>query len=290
MIKRVIAALVALVLGAVGVILVLSYANRADERAVEGQELVDVLVVAEPIAQGDAGEAESQLEVRQIPRAYVVPGALDSLEQVEGRVAAQDLAEGQQVLASSFISPEELRGGRNYVVPEEARKLHQLTINLPNPQALGGSIAPGDTVGLFATFEVEPPTGWVIGPDGELTWDPDAARSNDSGVDDGSGQSGGDASSDGNETITFTDLVLDKVLVVRVEGGYVAGTASTDEESQAQDAINVTVALDPQDAARVIQSLQTGTVWLTLAPEDADDADVDAVVPAAPTRVTGVIE
>nr|WP_306238856.1 RcpC/CpaB family pilus assembly protein [Ornithinimicrobium cryptoxanthini] len=185
-----------------------------------------------------------------------------------------------------------MRRSGDYVLPEKAQGLHQLTINLPNPQALGGSIAPGDTVGLFATYELEPPTGWVIGPVGELFWDPGAAQSNDPDADAGDGGADGGGDAGGNEPITFTDLVLDKVLVVRVEGGYVAAPAESGGEGQAQagDTIHVTVALEPQDAARVIQTMQTGTVWLTLSPEEADDADIDAVVPVAPSRVTGVIE
>ncbi|USQ77465.1 Flp pilus assembly protein CpaB [Ornithinimicrobium cryptoxanthini] len=289
MARRIIAALAALILAAVGVFLVINYANNADERAMGDQETVDVLVATETIARGDSDDLATRLEVRQIPRTYVADGALESVEDVEGLVAANNLTAGQQVLASSFVTQEELRRSGDYVVPEEAQGLHQLTINLPNPQALGGSIAPGDTVGLFATFELEPPTGWVIGPNGDLVWDPDAAQSNDSGSDDseGGGDSGG---SGGSESITFTDLVLDKVLVVRVEGGYLATPTETEEGGEAQDTIHVTIALEAQDAARVIQTMQTGTVWLTLSPDAADEADIDAVVPAAPSLVTGVIE
>ena len=78
-------------------------------------------------------------------------------------------------------------------------------------------------------------------------------------------------------------------VVVRVEGGYVAA-AGEGEEGAAQDTIHVTLALDPQDAARVIQTVQTGQVWLTLSPEGAEKADIDAVIPNAPSRVTGVLE
>lgn len=285
MIRRVIAAVAALVLAAIAIVLVINYTNRADERALGDQETVDVLVAAEAIPRGDSEALDTKLEVRQIPRAYVVPGALDALEDVEGLVASANLTAGQQVVASSFVTPEELRRDGDYVLPEEAENLHQLTINLPNPAALGGSIAPGDTIGMFGTFELSPPTGWVIGPDDELLWDPDFARANDSGTDEGGGSGGEDS----GESITFTDLLLDKVLVVRVEGGFVAAPGE-DEEGTAQDTIHVTLALDPQDAAKVIQGMQTGTVWLTLSPEDAEEADVKAVIPVAPSEVTGVLE
>src|SRR5690606_6013027 len=104
--------------------------------ALEDQETVDVLVATEAIARGASGDLSSQLEVRQIPRAYVVPGALDAVNDVEGLVASSNLVAGQQVLGSSFVTADELRRSGDYVVPEEAQNLHQLTINLPNPQAL----------------------------------------------------------------------------------------------------------------------------------------------------------
>lgn len=290
MIRRILAAVAALLLAAVGAFLVIGYANAADQRAVADQETVDVVVVSEAIARGDSEDLGSKLEVRRIPRAYVVAGALDSVSDVDDLVAATNLTPGQQVLRSSFMTPEELRRSGDYAIPEDAQALHQLTIDLPNPQALGGSITAGDSVGLFATYELEPPTDWVIEPDGGLSWSPQTNRSTDSGADDGGADTGDGGDSENDDTITFTDLVLDKVLVVRVEGGHLSTPEESDEAGEALDTIHVTVALQPQDAARVIQTMHTGTVWLTLSPEDAEEADIDAVVPAAPSRVTGVVE
>lgn len=292
MIRRILAATAALTLAAAGVFLVMTYANAADDRAMADMETVDVLVATGAISEGTPAEEFGDLVERQaVPAKFVVDDAVTDMEAIEGELLTASLTAGEQLTAARFASADELRAQGEFPLPDGAENLHQLTINLPNPQALGGSIAAGDTVGLFSTFELLPPTGWVEGSDGELIWNPDAAVANDPnsrGSDDESesGDSGGSASS---ESITYTDLVLDKVLVARVEGGYVASSAD-EEDAAAEDSIHVTLALQPQDAAKVIQSMQTGTVWLTLSPEGADEADIDAVIPAGPATVTGVVE
>ncbi len=297
MIRRIIAAAAALMLSALGVFLVMSYASSADERARADLETVDVLVATADIARGTSEDLGTLLEVQQVPRAYVVPGALDALIDVDGLVAADNLARGQQVRGASFVTAQELRGSGDYVLPEEAQHLHQLTINVPHIQALGGSVAAGDTVGIFATFSMNPPNGWEVAPDGGLRWNEEAARARDTEAKDEE-----DSDSSG-QSITFTDLVLDKALVVRVENGTVDDSTASDgaadehaDQEQTEAAgrsggtVEITVALEPQDAARVIQTMRTGSVWLTLSPQDAQEADIDAVIPGPPSRVMGVLE
>ncbi|MGD8149656.1 Flp pilus assembly protein CpaB [Ornithinimicrobium sp. Y1694] len=287
MIKRVLAAVLALVLAAVGVLLVVNYANRADQRALGDQETVGVLVATQAIDQGTASEELAQsVEVRQIPRAYAMPNAVEDLSDLEGRVASIGIEREQQLTSALFVTPEQLRRQGSFALPEEAEGLHQLTINIPNPQALGGSVAPGDTVGVFGTFSVKPPTGWTI-EDGALVWDADLAQSNAGNQGESTDGSAGGTSETDADDITFTDLLLDKVLVVRVEGGHVAGG---DEEGEAADVVNLTLALEPQDAARVIFAMETASLWLTLSPEAAEDAEVDAVLPALPGSVVGVVD
>ncbi|WP_448095615.1 Flp pilus assembly protein CpaB [Ornithinimicrobium sp. W1665] len=280
--------MLALSLAVVGILLVISYANRADERALGDQETVDVLMATEAIPQGTpADEMGETVEVRQIPRAYVVEDAVAAVEDLEDRVAQREIRLDEQISNGLFVPADELRRQGVFVLPEEAESLHQLTINIPNPRALGGSIAAGDLVGVFSTFEVEPPSGWTVDESGALIWDDDqASNPNDTNTDGDETQQGSTTSDD---TITYTDLLLDKVLVVRVEGGFVAAQEE-DQDAGAADSVHVTLAVQPQEAARIIFAMETGSLWLTFAPEDADGAEVDAVVPALPTQVIGVIE
>ncbi|MFK5583937.1 Flp pilus assembly protein CpaB [Serinicoccus sp. LYQ131] len=289
MIRRVIAAVAALVLAGVGVLLVLSYAGSADRRAMEDQETVEVLVAEVAIDQGTTGEAlTGAVTVRQVPRTFLPEGVLTDVDDLDGTVAVVDVAAGEQLLASRFLTPEELRSRDAFTLPEEAEGLHQLTVPLQNPRALGGNIAPGDRVGVFGSFSFAPIPGYVLTDDGQLIPDPDAPApdATEEGTDEGTEED--------PEEINFTDLLMHKALVVRVEGGYVAPPPALEgeevSEEAAQDSLNVTIALEAQEAARVIYAMDHGLVWFTLEPESADDDPIDAIVGGLPDRARSVLE
>ncbi|WP_431473674.1 hypothetical protein [Ornithinimicrobium sp. W1665] len=105
MIRRVVAAVLALSLAVVGILLVISYANRADERALGDQETVDVLMATEAIPQGTpADEMGETVEVRQIPRAYVVEDAVAAVEDLEDRVAQREIRLDEQISNGLFCA------------------------------------------------------------------------------------------------------------------------------------------------------------------------------------------
>jgi pilus assembly protein CpaB len=152
--RRVVAAFAAVVLAALGSILLARYVAVADERAMAGLEPVTVLVVTEPIAQGTpAEELEGLVSTRAIPVAAVSPGAVTALEDLQGRVAATDLVAGEQLLEHRFTEPEELAAPAAALVPPG---MHQVTIPLDAARSVGGHLSTGDTVGVLLshnTFE-----------------------------------------------------------------------------------------------------------------------------------------
>ena len=69
------------VLATLGTFVVLSYVRGAEERAIAGEETVDVLVVAEPIRRGaQAAELVTSVETLQVPAKIQVDGSVTSLE------------------------------------------------------------------------------------------------------------------------------------------------------------------------------------------------------------------
>lgn len=267
MARRVIAAVAALILAGVGIVLVLAYASNADERAMADMETVDVLVATGPIAEGTrADQLTGLVEVRAVPRNFLTSGTVDELEDLEGRLLTTPLAAGEQLQAARFSTPEELRAQNEFELPEEAEDLHQVTVPLANPRALGGNIAPGDTVGVFVSIE----------PKGE-------------------------------DAPSMTHLTLHKVLVVRVEGGYVeappvaspddedaepgeGATGGPEEEQAAADTVLVTLALEAPDAERLVFGMEWGQVWLSYEPEDADENGTQVVVVTIPDDARDVYE
>jgi pilus assembly protein CpaB len=269
MAKRILAAVVALVLAGVGVALVAAYANGADKRALEGMETVDVLVAKEAIAEGTPAEELADLvDVEQVPLRFAVSGGVDSLEDLAGRILTASLVAGEQVSAARFATPEEIRAAGQFTLPDEAADLHRITIPLDAPRAVGGYIAPGDTVGVFVSLD--PADG---GPDAAAAEEGDVQNSPSS--DEFVAGSGG-----------MTHLELHKVLVTAVEGSRVTTAGDGEGEQASGGTVLVTLALAAADAEKLVYAMEFGTVWLSLEPESASEDDTKVVVTLMPRRAS----
>jgi pilus assembly protein CpaB len=284
-IRRVIAAVAAILLAVVGFVLVLNYANRADERAMEGMETDEVLFAAETIPQGTSVEdLGDYVETRAVPRSFLVSEPVTDLNELAGRVAITDIVAGEQLQQARFATADELRGRGSFQLPEDAQNLHQITVPVPTARALGGDIAPGDTVGVFISLDAEFNNDLYVDENGNVQFTDQA----DSSTDDGE-------SSDNSTSLSLTKLVLEKVLVTRVQGGFVPSSTPSDEEedegdSEPADQILVTLALEGGQAEQLVYGMEFGTVWLSYEPDTAEEDDDDVKVVQLPGRVGNVLE
>jgi pilus assembly protein CpaB len=284
-IRRVIAAVAAILLAVVGFVLVLNYANRADERAMEGMETDEVLFAAETIPQGTSVEdLGDYVETRAVPRSFLVSEPVTDLNELAGRVAITDIVAGEQLQQARFATADELRGRGSFQLPEDAQNLHQITVPVPTARALGGDIAPGDTVGVFISLDAEFNNDLYVDENGNVQFTDQA----DSSTDDGE-------SSDNSTSLSLTKLVLEKVLVTRVQGGFVPSSTPSDEEedegdSEPADQILVTLALEGGQAEQLVYGMEFGTVWLSYEPDTAEEDDDDVKVVQLPDRVGNVLE
>jgi pilus assembly protein CpaB len=152
-IRRLIAALAALLLAGVGAVLLLGYVGAADRRAMAGMETVPVLVVVKPVAKGTPAEKLSGLVTRKtLPVKAVAPGTMSDLKPISGRVATTDLQPGEQVLASRFVDPASLVDPDEVKIP---KGMQQLSIALESPRILGGELTAGSAVGVFISLPKE---------------------------------------------------------------------------------------------------------------------------------------
>lgn len=180
-------------------------------------------------------------------------------------------------------------------MPEEAKDLHQVTVPLSTARALGGDIAAGDTVGVMGSFEAEFQKGLYVDADGQVRWLEDLPTD--------ATQQGSDPSTESLK-IDLTQLMIQKVLVLRVQGGYVpepepvaaseaedtATTDAQDEEAGPADEILVTLAVSGSDAERLVYAMEFGTVWLSYQPETSEDDDDDVKVIQLPDLASDVLE
>ena len=145
--RRIFAAVAALLMAAVGAVQLYSYVQRADQRAMAGLETSKVLVVEAPIAEGTpADQLTELLGTKTLPAMAVAPGAATDLDQLTGLVVNTALQPGEQVITARFSEPAALVEAATHPVP---KGMQEVSLMLDSQRALGGNLAPGDTVGVF---------------------------------------------------------------------------------------------------------------------------------------------
>jgi pilus assembly protein CpaB len=153
--RRLLAALVAIVLAGAGAVLLVGYVGHADQRAMAGMRSVNVLVVAAPVPEGTTVAALAKLvTTKALPAMAVAQGALSSLDPISGQVATADLQPGEQLLASRFADPATLTSSGGMQIPQG---FQQVSVSLEPQRALGGELAPGATVGVFVSMAKDDP-------------------------------------------------------------------------------------------------------------------------------------
>jgi pilus assembly protein CpaB len=149
---RIIAVIVAAVLAIAGATALVFAVQGASQSAAAGTRTQTVLVVVTEIPLGMTGEAAAALvEEQKIPAAYIADGAVDSVKDLLGLVAAAPLLPGEQVLADRWSTPADLvaTGGR-VDAPDGTQ---EMSIALELERVAGGAVVPGSRVGVWASVD-----------------------------------------------------------------------------------------------------------------------------------------
>jgi pilus assembly protein CpaB len=148
--------LAAIVIAAFGTFAVWLYADKANDRALEDQKPVKVLVASELIQAGttaEQAERNGSFELKTLARDAVVNGAISDLTSVQGKQAVGDIFPGEQILPGKFGEV-----GSTGALPIPAGKL-AMSVQLGDPQRVAGFISPGSEVAVFVTLKPEGVTG-----------------------------------------------------------------------------------------------------------------------------------
>ncbi len=252
---------------ALGTFVLVRYVQGAEERALEGEETVEVLVVNTAVPRGAAADdLQGKVDTVLVPTKVQAPGSVTELSALAGTFAAVDLVPGEQLLASRFVSAEELIALDDFAVPDG---LLELTLSLSPDRALGGELRPGDEVAVIASFA--PFT---------LTEDESAGVQIEEAIQ----QSEEDETIQQSEentterkTPSSTHLIIHNALVTNIQVERLP--AATDEASAEQSGVElaptgnllVTLAMEPDDVERTVFSAEFGSVWLAQESETAPD-------------------
>lgn len=241
--SRLIAGVAAVVLALVGAVMVLSYANGAEARAVQDLEPVDVLVVQTAVPAGTpVAELAAAVVTKQLPATSVADTALKDLNNSEGMVTAVDLVVGEQLISERLVAPTELATPGTVDVPEG---LQEVSFQVEPQKVAGGRINAGDYVGIFISMA-------------------------DSGIEEAPEEQS-------------TQLVLQRILVTGVQRAPTATAVTdpdaTEEEKAAAEAealpngsLMLTVAVNADQATRLVFANEFETIYLSKMTADTPDA------------------
>lgn len=236
--SRLLAGTAAVALALVGALLIIFYANGADQRALATTEPVDVLVVKTAIPAGTpVNDMAASLVIEKVPAAGKSDTALSTLDNKAGTVSAVDLVPGEQLLAERLVAPEEAKESGAVEVPAG---LQEVSFEVEPKRVVGGRINVGDHVGISLNF-----AGGAY-----------KAKAEDA----------------------TTQLTLRKVLVTAVQRAPQAASAEKPADGSdpadttlPEGSLMLTVAVTDIDAGKIIFTSINGELWLTKEPLDAQD-------------------
>ncbi len=253
--RRIIGIIAALLLALLGTVVLVAYVSNAEERALAGEELVEVYVITAPIPSGTAAEdLEELVSVEEVPAKVRADGAVESLPSLAGLVAAVDLIPGEQLVSTRFVERNEVSTrGVGIDVPED---LVEITVAVHPQRAVGGLVQPGQTVAVFASFEgIESEELSIVTIDGEQVAVPGVIAN----------------ALDGGRPAE-TDTLLRKILVTAVQEGSSGGGFGSDDDANRLDTapaddVFVTLAVTPFDAERLVFAMEFGRIWVAIEQE-----------------------
>lgn len=229
----------AVVVGLVAALITGNYLSALRNQAVQGAKPVKVLVAKEDIPKGitvDELQQQKKLEQREVPQQYVASGAISTLRTVDGQVLAIPLAKGEQLTTSRFQFSSQ--AGLAFSIP---KGFVAVTIPTDDVRGVAGLIKPGDNIAVVTSIKLN--------------------------------------ANDENSWTTKILLPGARVLAVGRNTGAEAETPKTTSQGSALaagansgarqgGASNLTLALSPADAQRVVLAQEMGRIWIALLPTE----------------------
>ena len=147
---RLLGGIAALVVAIIGTVLLVSYVQGADRRALANTETSEVYVVQKEIAAGTPAANFGDAVVKKtVPKSAVASGSVNTLTQLGQKVSAVGLVPGEQLLDTRMVEPAQLLGPNRAPVPSG---LQEVTVKLSIDRIVGGSLKAGDTVGVVLSY------------------------------------------------------------------------------------------------------------------------------------------
>jgi pilus assembly protein CpaB len=231
---RLLGGLAALIVAIIGTILLVTYVQNADKRALADTETETVYVVEKNIAAGTGVDKMAGAVVKkEVPKLAIAAGAVTDLSAVDQKVTAVALMPGEQLLSTRLVDAGAFLGPSRVQVPAG---MQEITLKLPIERVVGGKVAAGDTVGVFLS------------------------------VDDTGGKTAGTQLTFHKVLVTaaqFSNGSAAKSQDAPAEGDKTAGALTAKKAPASDDTYLITLARNSADAERIIFATEFGSVYLS---------------------------
>jgi len=248
--SRIVAVTLAVLLALLGTVAVFAYVHKADQRAVAGQRAVEVYVAKSAVPAGTTlkDAVDQSLIVKELIAAKAVPASslTDVSSSNESQVAVSEISPGELVLADRFGAQVVSSSGLS--IP---KGMMAVSVALTDPARVGQFVTVGSDIAVFDTFNVQTADKKGITPSG-------------------------DHIADNYVRTRATRVLLPRVQVLAVGATTSQSQSSSDQGTAPNGAQNVsnnetnaqqtllTLAVTQTEAAKLVQAIQTGTLYLAL--------------------------
>lgn len=245
---RLLGGIAALLVAIIGTVLLVTYVQSADKRALANTETEDVYVVQKPIAAGTpATELGDAVRLQPVPKTALAADKVTDISNLGSRVTALALVPGEQLLDSRMVDANSFLGPARVAVPAG---MQEFTLRLPIERVAGGKITAGDTAGIFISLDessTDPASGTVTTKSSgtQLTFHKVLVTA-------AQFSNGTAAKPDATNQTTATDGALTKTAETKSDGTYL-----------------ITLARNSIDAEKIIYAVEFGKVYLSKEPKDA---------------------
>lgn len=245
---RLLGGIAALLVAIIGTVLLVSYVQNADKRALAGTETESIYVVQKAIPAGTAADQLSAMVTKKdVPKLALAENSITDLASLGSKVTAVTLMPGEQLLSSRMVDANAFLGPARVQVPSG---MQELTLKLPIERVAGGILKAGDTVGVFLSMDVA--------------------------------AAGGDGAA--GAKVSKTQQTFHKVLVTAAQFSDGAATqtgasetapgtsqvsATSTTKSQGDGSYLITLARNSADAERIVFAAEFGKIYLSKEPADA---------------------
>ena len=250
---RLLGGIAALLVAIIGTVLLVSYVQNADKRAIAGTETESVYVVQKAIPAGTAADKVAGMVIKKdVPKLAVADNTITDLSSLGSKVTAVTLEPGEQLLSSRMVDETSFLGPCRVQVPSG---LQEITIKLPIERVAGGILKAGDTVGVFLSLD-------------SATTGTDGAK------------------------LSRTQQTFHKVLVTAAQysdgaatqtgaatdnGGASQVSSTTSSKSSGDGGYLITLARNSADAERIVFAAEFGKIYLSKEPSDSQDTGTGTV-------------